>query len=315
MPYKAAFLTYRSYQYDSGADVNNLHQTDDDAAAVALRRKGFEVTTLPWGEPVCAYEGFDLLVFRSTWDYLEQAERFHDWLGQMDALPALFESPISLIRWNLDKAYLLDLAASGAAVIPVMIVKANETSDLPDYFRNHGALVIKPAIACGGKGAYRILSLEEAEKLQAAFSSIRGNEDYIIQPYMEDIKRTGEWELIFIDGRYTHAVLKKPPAAEDGWKVQEAGGSIDQAEPPLPVLDAARNAFSKIVMACNMSGIGKIDAAYVPLYARIDLIGGLVSEIELFEPSLYFSKCPANQAAELFAAAALERVAAYQGKR
>ncbi len=49
---------------------------------------------------------------------------------------------------------------------------------------------------------------------------------YLVQPFQPEIQTEGEWSLIFIDGEYSHAVLKRPAAGD--YRVQnDFGGSAE----------------------------------------------------------------------------------------
>src|SRR4029453_2276836 len=91
--------------------------TPDDRSIVAvLAARGLEVVPVVWTEPLAA--GLDALVLRSTWDYHLALEKFLGWIDPVEAagLP-LFNRPAT-IRWNVDKKYLLEVAARGIPVVP-----------------------------------------------------------------------------------------------------------------------------------------------------------------------------------------------------
>ena len=37
--------------------------------------------------------------------------------------------------------------------------------------------------------------------------------DYLVQPFIAEVAIEGEWSLLFFDGAYSHAVLKRPGQA------------------------------------------------------------------------------------------------------
>ena len=113
----------------------------------------------------------------------------------------------------------------------------------------------------------------------------------MVQPFIPEIRTLGEWSLVYIDGRYSHCVLKRP--APGGWLVQdELGGSVEWCDPApamICVADEAIQAIPKI-----MAGRGHDPRR--PLYARVDLLlhkgQPLVGELELIEPELFFLQRP-----------------------
>ena len=81
---------------------------------------------------------------------------------------------------------------------------------------------------------------------------------------------------MFLDGRFSHAVLRMPPQGE--WRANSAYGvAVSPAAPPEKAIETARQILSML--------------PEIPAYARIDgtLIGDrlLLNELELVEPVLY----------------------------
>jgi glutathione synthase/RimK-type ligase-like ATP-grasp enzyme len=99
----------------------------------------------------------------------------------------------------------------------------------------------------------------------------------MLQPFLENVERVGEWSLLFFGGRFSHAVLKRPQRGD--FRVQSThGGVATAAVAPGAMVDVA----SRIVHV----------AAPESLYARVDGIeeGGrfLLMELEVVEPDLFF---------------------------
>lgn len=98
-----------------------------------------------------------------------------------------------------------------------------------------------------------------------------------MQEFRPEIKELGETSFIFFDGKFSHAVNKKP--VENDFRVQiQYGGKYTLIEPNTDLLLQAELVLSKIPEKL--------------LYARVD---GIVienklhlMEIELIEPDLYF---------------------------
>ena len=58
-----------------------------------------------------------------------------------------------------------------------------------------------------------------------------------MQPYLKGVETQGEWSLIFLNGEYSHALLKKPKPGS--WFVQdELGGSVAWINPPKEIIDS-----------------------------------------------------------------------------
>ena len=253
-----------------------------------------------WGTDPALADGFALTVIRSPWDYQDSADnsrRFFEWLEAIDRRTLLM-NPRPWLRWSLDKHYLADLEACGVPVTPTRFIEPDRpfTPDgLLERLENEGPFVLKPCVSAAARDTFLIDSAAAAREptglngeIRGSFEAWRAGRALMVQPFLEEVRREGEWSLIFLDGTYSHAVRKRP--AEGGWLVQdELGGSVRWESPPEPVREAAARAVDALPRALERSG-ARVD--HGPLYARVDLIptgaGPRVGEIELVEPELFF---------------------------
>ncbi|MBX4298985.1 hypothetical protein K4H04_24830, partial [Mycobacterium tuberculosis] len=76
------------------------------------------MTDIDWQAPLEAFAAFDAALIGTPWDYFDNREAF---LAKLDAIGALgvpvCNSP-DVVRWNIDKGYLAELAGRGVATIP-----------------------------------------------------------------------------------------------------------------------------------------------------------------------------------------------------
>ncbi|MFD5831542.1 RimK family alpha-L-glutamate ligase [Lentzea sp. NPDC060358] len=258
---------------------------DDDALVEALRSDGVDVTWQPWGTDVHA----DLVVLRATWDYTERLDEFLAWC---DRVPAL-ANPVSVVRWNTDKSYLVELAGRGVPVVPTAVVEPGEEPSFPD-----GEFVVKPAIGAGSRGAARFTDHAAA---RAHFEAL--GVKALVQPYQSSVDAHGETALVFFAGEYSHSFHKGPmltrdlAESESGLYLEEKLRGIEPA--------AAQVALAEQVLdgAAELLSLRRNDF----LYARVDVVEGpggepLLLELELTEPSLGFKHTGPESAARLSAA-------------
>jgi glutathione synthase/RimK-type ligase-like ATP-grasp enzyme len=274
--------------------------TDDDRYLVdALVRLGTSVDERPWIDPTVQWEYYDAVIVRSCWDYFHRADEFHRWLDALESRGArVFNAP-STLRWNADKTYLRDLDASGVPVIPTHWIDRGTDSTLEEVRRRTGwsELVVKPAVSGGAHRTWRASpgDLAEDERL----SAMAADGTVLIQPLVDEIESEGEWSLIFLDGRFSHAVIKRPRSGD--FRVQkEHGGTVEPIAPPASLIADAERALGATV-----------PAGEVPLYARVDgcAVDGtlMLMELEVLEPELFLRTDPA--AGDRLAAALLGRLA------
>ena len=91
---------------------------DDSVLAEAMVARGLRPRAHRWGDPV---RRGDVVVIRSTWDYVERPAAFAAWLDHLDAEQAIVHNPTPLLRWNAHKGYLVDLARRGLPVVPTAL--------------------------------------------------------------------------------------------------------------------------------------------------------------------------------------------------
>ncbi len=291
-------------RYHSNEGVSPLITPDDAFASRALEKKGYQVEPLLWSSSPSSIneKKCDLLIVRSPWDYSdseEKREAFKSWLLELNRSGERLINPVALMLWNLDKHYLGDLAKLGVNVVPTEYLDKEGSVDLT----NRENIVVKPCISAGANDTYHLSTTDEAKRFASKFEEIRKGRDFMLQPFLKEVQSKGEWSLIFLDGKQTHAIRKRP--AEGHWLVQEEfGGSVESSEPSDEVKAVAEFAFSKISEASNVSE--------EPFYARIDIIeseefGPVIGEIELIEPELFFRT--SESAAEAFAEGVEKRLA------
>lgn len=264
-----------------------------DIEAEALRAAGAEVVAVPW----TAFEGpagFDLVLPLVAWGY---HQRLSEWLAFLDRTEREgwpMVNPPRLLRWNSDKAYLLELGGKGIASVPTLEVDHLNEAALTAAHGVLGAeeVVIKPPVSAAAWGTFRLRTGEPVP------AEVHG-ERMLVQPWLGSVVDEGEYSLIFFGGRYSHCVAKRPRAGD--FRVQpDHGGTTQQAEVPDGALELAEEALAAAPAAAT--------------YARVDLIRGnngqlQLMELELIEPALFLHCVPeanARFAAAVLAAAAAE---------
>lgn len=273
---------------------------DDQLLVDELRRRGHHVTAVVWGTPPPQLlNQFDRLIVRSPWDYMDRDDLrsdFLQWLDQLEANNLPVDNEVPLMRWLMDKRYLLDFAAVGVPTVASELVERNESRVLDDFVAQHGAAVIKPTISAAGVGLERLTDRAAARAFQDEFERRCQHNAHLIQPFHPEIQTRGEWSLIYLGGEYSHAVHKLPAPGQ--FLVHaERGGSLRFAVPPSAVRLIADQVANSVEQAFRWRS-GRMTCT--PLYLRLDLLetarGVLLSECEGVEPELFFRARPSSPA-------------------
>lgn len=244
------------------------------AALVAALRPGESVTDIDWQAPLEAFAGFDAALIGTPWDYWDNREAF---LAKLDAIAALgvrvCNDP-AVVRWNIDKGYLGELGTRGVATIPTLLLDNPGRAEIMTAFDHFGCerVVVKRRVGAGAEGQF------DFTRESPPAADWRMGHAALVQPFLPGIVEEGEHSLIFIDGQFSHGLIKRP--APGDYRVQSLYGGWDTAVTPAPADLAAAQAV--------IAGL----PFPAPLYARIDLVRGpegglLLMEAELIEPFLY----------------------------
>ena len=270
---------------------------DDQLVVDALERRGFEVTAAAWNDPRVDWRLFASVVIRAAWDYHLDEAGYAAWLRQCAMQQVRLWNPAAAVLANLDKRYLRDLAAAGVEIVPIAYVQRGASQSLRTLLerRQWTRAVVKPAVSASAYGTWRT-SLATADTDQAKFDEDAARRSLLVQPFADEIVESGEWSVVFFDGEYSHAVLKKPASGD--FRVQEElGGRAEPRDPPLAIVEQTRQLLAR--------------AAGPLLYVRVDGIERdgrfLLMELEINEPFLYLGS--SSTAAERFADAIGRRTA------
>lgn len=241
---------------------------------LALENMGFSLEVRSWESGIS--QNCDIHVLRNTWSYHTNHEDFFSFLDQLDGSDGLVLNPVELVRWNLNKRYLLHLSARGVPVIETLFFKGDLPKDRPSFLKEHERVVVKPSVSAD---SYRteLSRWDELEKKDQDYWELDQGVQWMLQPYCEAIEEEGEISLIYFGGKPSHAVRKIP--FEGDFRVQDTyGGKAVEAQ------------FTDEFLSIG----GKVHSAldHQPSYSRVDLVlrngNWLLMELELVEPSLFF---------------------------
>ena len=265
---KVGFITCQEY---------NQLAKDEQYLIAPFKAAGIEIVPVIWDQPI-NYEVFDLLLFRSAWDYHEKTAVFEAWLAELKKIKTPIYNPIPLIEENYDKRYLKKLQDKGFPIIPTLFFDNVKAIDLTQIMKDQQweKGVIKPVISMS---AYHTYSFDQTncQTLQAQLVNYYGNTKVMVQQFAKEITEEGEWSLVFYDKQYCMAALKMPKKGD--FRVQsELGGTITYPTPSANIIAEAKailDSYDEEILYARMDGI--IHNGHFQLM-----------EAELIDPELYF---------------------------
>jgi len=260
-------------------DLSNF-ESYDDLLIEPFNLLGWECIFVPWESKSVDWDDFDAVIIRSTWDYILLENLFFKTLVKISKSKAKLYNPLSVIKWNINKNYLKDLEVKNIPIIPTKFFDVFDYKNVKKCFLSFetNKLIIKPSISANADDTF-ILEELLIDDNRVFLSNTFQNKEYLVQPFLENIRIEGEYSLIFFGDFLSHVLLKTPKAGD--FRVQEEHGGILKSInlPENSLVDFGLKVIKNLPMPC--------------LYSRIDVVRNndqfLLMEVELIEPSLYFN--------------------------
>ncbi|MBL7664839.1 MAG: hypothetical protein JNM93_06865 [Bacteriovoracaceae bacterium] len=267
---KIAFLTSKI--------LRNLIPDEQPLVQEFLSRR-YSIEPIIWDQHK-NWNEFDFVIVRNTWDYIDKYDLFLQVLKEIKASSAKLINPYETLVWNSNKTYLEELTLKGVPVVTSFQIKQLNLERLQEILMmvKTEDFVIKPTVGAGGQDTFRMkttLTTEEQEMLLKAL----GGRDVLIQPFIQSILTEGEYSYVFVNKKFSHAILKTAKAGE--FRIhEEFGGRVDSYRPTHQEIEEVTSILNKI--------------PYPMFYCRIDVArnekGKLVlMELEAVEPQLFFT--------------------------
>ncbi len=242
-------------------------KTESGQLLAHLREKGFCVSFQIWDDKNVNWSEFDAIVMNTPWDYKEKIVEFKAWLDEVEKTGILILNPPEIIHWNSDKTYLKEMEEKGVKITPTLWFEKGEKLDVDLVFAQFKTdkIIIKPQMSTNN-GQTFVLAKDEAIEKREYFERLFKENYFMIQPVLQEIDIQGEWSFVFLNGKFSHSVIK-------------TGGKIERIEAPLNLVENAEKIVERFAKGC--------------LYSRVD---GLVLEgefalrrLEVTAPNLYLS--------------------------
>lgn len=245
------------------------HDQMMDCLGAAFAAHGDTVDAVAWDDENADWSRFDAVLIGSTWDYQDSLDSFLERLAEIESQTQLFNGS-EIVRWNCRKTYLKNLDSRGIKTVPTIWLDRPTDINIAEAFDMLGSddLVVKRQVGANAEGQFRLKRGEPIPNMPKPMMA---------QPFLPAIQSEGEMSLVFIDGIFSHGLVKS--AAEGDYRIQSSyGGRERRCEPSVADIATA----SRTLEALDET----------PLYARVDMVRGadgnmLLMELELVEPFLY----------------------------
>lgn len=272
---------------------------------------GVELEYRYWTDGDVAWDYYDLVVIRSLWDYTDRGYEFDAFLDRLAELTTVHNPP-ELIRWNLDKNYLLDLDRAGVPVVRTLVADdLDEVGAAVRAISDSGSseVVVKPVVSASSRST-GWFDADDPAAIDLARAILAEGGRVLVEPFIPSVAERGEVAVIMFGGVVSHAIRKGPLLAKGGGLIggvyREEISPHQPSEAELATATLASDAASR--MARDSGWIGENDSL---LYGRFDVVelddgSTALLEAELFEPCLFVPF--ADGAADRFTRACIDRI-------
>ena len=289
------------------ATAEGIWAEDVDAAPLveACTAAGLDARPAVWDDPDVDWAEADLVLVRSTWDYVARLDEFLAWADRVDAVTRL-ANPAAVLRWNTDKRYLGELGRAGVPVVPTgYLLPEHRHDDLAAAvvaLAGDDHYVVKPTVSAGSKDTARYRSEDLEPAVAHAADLLEAGRPVMVQPYLDAVDTLGEAGLVLLDGELSHAFTKGP-------LLTVGAGMVEGLFAPEEISPRVATAAERSVASAAADFLRNRFGDEVPRYARVDLLTDAdgsprILELELTEPSMFLWTDPASPAR---VAAAVER--------
>ena len=263
--------------------------SEDELLSIELLKRGISTQRVDWSDDQVDWTKADAAVVRTTWDYFNRFKTFDRWLDRVSQLIP-FINTIELLRWNMDKHYLLDLEARGFPIVPSIFIEKGESRSLAEIHTSSGwdEVILKPCVSGTARHTYRLDSRNSAAH-EGILAELLQEESMMLQEFHDTILDRGEVSHMVMNGNYTHSVLKQSKG--DDFRIQaNFGGTIHK----YTASDKEKSLAESVFASCTPC----------PVYGRLDIMWNaagepMIGELEIIEPDLWMRMSP--DSAEQFA--------------
>ncbi len=248
---------------------------DDQFLLAALERRGMRHRVAIWDDPDVDWSESSVTLLRAAWDSHLNPPGFIAWLDRLGSQSHLLNTT-SLVQWNFDKQYLVELREKGKNVVPTAILTSASEAAISQALQQIAAteVVVKPRFGADAYGVTRLPPRPEA--IAAHFERFGANGGLLMQPFIPGVELERERSLVFIGGRFSHALYRNPFGS----------GPTRQTPDNVHTPTAEELGFCRELLG-SLPRLSYARVDLLPLYARPALM-----ELEIIDPSLFFKAHP-----------------------
>lgn len=252
-----------------------------------LSDKGVNTKVIIWDELLKSNPSilshYDLVLFRTIWNYYKNIEEFKQLLDFLEESNTPVINPVDIVRWNMDKKYLIELQNEGFDIIPTIFNFGEAASFENALSKGWKKMILKPMISAASYHTF-VIDMYEKDRFENLIKDYYIDRPFMLQEFIPEIS-DGEISTITLtvpsnknQDDFSYSVTKVPKKGD--YRVQfNYGGvySIGEVDPIIKnISEQITKRFGNRLLYQRLDGLwrnGKF----------------MIMEIELIEPDLYLN--------------------------
>lgn len=186
-----------------------------------LLKKNAIIEVVDWEDKTIEWHKKEKVILGPVWGYTKKLDAFIEWLDLLEAKNINVINHPKFLKWNLTKTYLLDLARKDIPIPHTLIVNPesnltlNEVLDIFYKKYEEKDIILKGVIDSGAFGYLHVQS-NEMDRASYHFEKLKKeNKGAIIQSFIPEIQKKGEFSFVFLGNYLSHFFVKVPKSNDE----------------------------------------------------------------------------------------------------
>lgn len=205
---------------------------------ILKKNQKIKIEVIDWQEKDINLLEKNSLILGPIWGYTRNINQFMSFLNFIEKSNINMINDAKFIKWNLKKDYLIALREKKIDIPDTLIVNSKSSISfskaVSNFYKKFGAsdIILKGVIDAGGFG-YLHVNKQNLSKAENHFNKLKSNNyGVVIQRFIPEIYKKGEFSFVFLRDKISHFYLKVPKYNEE--KVQQFyGGKSFHFKNPL----------------------------------------------------------------------------------
>lgn len=186
-----------------------------------LRKHGSSVEVLAWEDETIDWQTKGKIILAPVWGYMQNLDKFLKWLDLMEKKGVNLVNHPTFLKWDANKIYLLDLPKRNISIPHTLIVNGESSLSFEEaqaqfYEKFHQTDIVIKGLMDAGADGYMHVKGKSLDKVREHFENLKkNNRGVLVQNFMPEVKKKGEFSFAFFGDRLSHFYIKVPKSDDE----------------------------------------------------------------------------------------------------